>query len=408
MQGCPLGINIPGFIRNLREGDVGRAYEVIREQNLFPSICGRVCSAPCEVSCILTDEGSPIGIRALERYCSDNGRSRSSRKDKIYRKGKKIAVVGSGPSGMSAAAQLAQKGYQVTIFESLDAPGGVLRYGIPEFRIPKKILDFEINEIRNLGVDIQTNFFIGQNASLEDLFEQGFVAVLLATGAGTPKFVDLPGSNLGGVYYGEEFLMRVNLIKSTLFSRTTPNFVLGQRIAVIGSGNTALDCARAAKRFGRDVTLIFRRTEDDMRTRRDERDFAKEEGVEFEPLVKPIEILADQNNFVDGLKCVRMDFAESSKDQWELARVPDSEFVLEADTVIIAVGHIPNFLKSMDANNQLNLSSDGTIEVDPKTSQTSIPKVFASGNVVTNAGPIVEAIAGGKQVAERMDRYLKR
>lgn len=354
---------------------------------------------------MLTEENAPIGIRALERYVADFG-AMNFRREKIRRAGKKIAVVGSGPSGLTAAHELSQKDYQVTVFESLEKPGGVLRYGIPEFRIPKRILDGQINEIKAQGVEIETNFLIGQTKSIEELTEEGFAAILLSTGAGVPKFMDLKGSNYGGVYYGEEFLMRVNLMKTKVFSRHIPAFVFGEKIAVIGSGNTALDCARAARRFGREVTLVFRATEDEMRVRNEERDYAKEEGIRLEPLTKPVEIIADQNNFVNGLKCIRMDYADTnSNENWQLIPVPDSEFTLDVDTVIIAIGHGPNsFISKISPKLKLNVN--GTIKVNDKN-QTSIPKVFACGNVVTNAGNIVDAMAAGKNAAHSIDHFLK-
>lgn len=382
------------------------AYERIKEQNCLPAVCGRICSAPCEAACVLMEEESPIGVRALERYAADFGKPRLSRRERVERKGKKVAVVGSGPAGLAASADLARKGYQVTIFEALEKPGGVLRYGIPEFRIPRKVLDGEINDIKALGVNIETNFFIGQTATVADLKEQGYAAILLTTGAGIPQFMDLPGTNFGGVYYGEEFLMRVNLMKVNIFSRNIPNFVIGPKVVVIGSGNTALDCARASVRFGREVKLIFRRTEEDMRVRPQEREYGKEEGIQLEPLVRPVEILADQNNFVSGVKCVRMDYAEAEEsDAWELMPVPDSEFIIEADTVIIAIGHKPNSIIKRTTP-QLKCDPDETIKVDSDTHMTAIKGVFSAGNVVTNAGPLVEAIASGKSVAEDIHQYL--
>ena len=408
MKGCPLGINIPRFIRSLREGNVDSAYAKIKEENCLAAICGRICSAPCEAACILNEEGAPpIGIRALERYAADFGRLKAAKRDQAFLGGKKIAIVGSGPTGLTAAAQLVQRGYQVTVFESFDKPGGVLRYGIPEFRVPKKTLDNEINEIRVAGVKIEVNFLIGHTASLEELIRQDFDAVLLATGAGIPKFMDLPGANLGGVYYGEEFLMRVNRAKSTFFSRKLDKLPVGQRIAVIGSGNTALDCARIGIRLGREVTLIFRGTEEDMRVKREERAYAKEEGVRFEPMVKPVEILADPGHFVGGLKCVRMDYADANgSGEWKITQVPDSEFVIDVDTVVIATGHSPNSLIAKNVSH-LKVNSDGTLKVNEKTGITSLPGVFAAGNVRTNAGPVVEAIASGKKAAEEIDDYLK-
>ncbi len=405
-KGCPLGIDIPGFIRLLREGNLFAAYQKIKEKNPFPSICGRICSSPCEAACILNDEEAPIGIRALERFAADFGKVKAV-KTPLRPSGKKIAIIGSGPSGLSASVELAQKGYQVTVFEALDRPGGVLKYGIPEFRLPDQVLDNEINEIKNLGVEFKMNFFIGQTMSLADLKDKGFSAILLAMGAGVPKFMDIPGANLGRVYYGEEFLMRVNLAKRKMFSGVKPDFPVGGRVAVIGSGNTALDCARSAKRFGSDITLIFRRTEEEMRVRAEERNFAKEEGIKLEPLVQPLEILSDGDHGVRGVKCLRLDYADAdSSGKWVLEAVPDSEFILDVETVIIAVGHQPNSLLRK-FEKQLELNIDKTLKIDEQK-MTSIPGVFACGNVVTNAGPVVEAIASGKVVAESIHQYLKK
>lgn len=405
IKGCPLGINIPGFIRQLREGNWHDAQAQIKEESWLPAVCGRICSAPCEVACVLNEEEAPIAIRALERFASDYGRTHLSKQKKSPTGDKRIAIVGAGPAGLTAAAQLAKKGYPVTILESQDKPGGVLRYGIPEFRLPKKILDHEIEEICRLGVEIKTNFFIGQILSLQDFFTQGFSSILLATGAGRPKFMDLPGSHLGGVYYGEEFLMRVNG-RGTI-GRGPAAFPIGEKVVVIGSGNTALDCARLGVRLGRNVTLMFRRTEEEMRVRREEREYGKEEGVRFEPLLKPFEILGNTRNFVSGLKCVRMDYADSEgKGSWELIPVPDSEFVLETDTVIIAIGHEPNALQALRGDISLKLKEDGSIWIDEQTGMTSHQGIFACGNAAANAGPVVEAMASGKNVAEKIDQYL--
>lgn len=369
----------------------------------MPSICGRICSAPCEAICVLNDEMAPIGIRALERYVCDHGRTKLPKARE--NKGKKIAIIGSGPAGLMASTTLAKKGFQVTIFESLDRPGGVLRYGIPEFRIPKRVLDQEIEDIKALGVKFETNVFIGQTLTFEELKQQGFAAVLLAMGAGVPKFMDLKGANLGGVYYGEEFLMRINLIKPVLFGKNNADFILGDRVAVIGSGNTALDCARAARRFSKEVKLIFRRTEEEMRVKAQEREFARSEGIIFEPLIKPVEIIADQNNFVGGIKCIRMDYADTNgNNEWELIPVPGSEFIMDVDTVVLAIGHRPNSILSQ-FNNELIVNRDGTIKVDEHL-MTSIDGVFACGNVLTNAGPIVEAMASGKEGAASIESYI--
>lgn len=404
VKGCPLGINIPSFIRQLREGNAASAYQIIKEKNWFPAICGRICAAPCEAACVLQDEHAPIGIRALERYAVDHAKRASVKP--VQSRGKKIAVVGSGPSGLTAAAELAQLGYQVTVFESLDKPGGALRYGIPEFRLPKKILDQEIQDLKNLGIKIETNFFIGQTMNLDEIFKEGFAVILLAMGAGVPKLVDMPGANLGGVYYGEEFLMRVNLIKANLFAQHNPNFFIGNKVAVLGAGNTAVDCARVALRFGREATLISRRVEDQLLIRPEERKQTKEEGIKFETLVKPVEILGNAEGFVSHIKCIRVDYVEVGKltDEWRLEEVPDSEFTMEADTVVIATGHQPNSIVGK-LSPDLKLNNDLTIQVD-HTGMTSIKNVFACGNVVTNAGPVVSAMASGKNAAQNIHAYL--
>lgn len=397
----------------MREGNAEAAYLKIKENNPFPGICGRICSAPCEAVCVLNEEKAPIGIRALERFAFDRGcwDRRPSFRPKTSKvpRGKKIAVIGSGPTGLAAAAELAKNDLQVTVFEALDRPGGVLRYGIPEFRIPKKILDFEIEQIKDLGVNIQTNAFVGQTINFEEIFAQGFAAILLATGAGAPQFMDLPGANLGGVYYGEEFLMRVNLHQPhSLLTRKELNFHLGQKITVIGSGNTALDCARAAVRYGRTVKLIFRRTEEEMRVRDEEREFGKQEQIQFEPLVRPLEILPDENHFANGIRCIRLDYADTEgTGKWQLTEVPGSEFILDSDTVIIGIGHRPNSLVAK-FDRRLKTDEDGSLRVDEATYMTSIEGVFAAGNIVTNAGPVVEAIAAGKKAAAKIAQYAEK
>ncbi len=401
-----MGINIPGFIRYLREGSVNEAYSKIRESNCLASICGRICSAPCEKACILNKENAPINIRALERFAGDFGKDKVTRLP-ISKDSKKIAIIGSGPCGLYSAWALIKKGYRVTVFESLEKPGGVLRYGVPEFRIPKRVLDSDINDIKIEGLEIVPNCFFGQTLSFDDLLQNDFKAILIATGAAIPKYLDIPGVNLAGVYYGEEFLMRVNLMKSNIFSRQIPTFPLGNKIAIIGSGNTALDCARASVRLGREVTLIFRRSEDEMRVKTIERDYAKEEGIKFEPLTRPIEVLASNKNFVKGLKCVRLDYTEQDESgKWQLEEVPDSQFTIEADTIVVAVGHRPNsniqkFYPSIE------LDEDGSIMVDADTGMTSLNGVFAAGNVVTNAQPLIRTLGAGKDIADKIDNYLK-
>ncbi len=414
VEGCPLGIDIPGFIRLIREGDTNSALELIKQQNPFPAVCGRICNAPCESSCVLTSSESdttkvegPTGIRALERYAADFGRLNPAKK-KQPPTGKKVAIVGSGPSGLTASAVLARGGYRLSVFELLDQPGGVLRYGIPGFRLPRKVLDSEINEIKSLGVDIITNCYVGKTVTFEDLWKEGFKAVLIATGAGIPKFLDIPGTNLGGVYYGEEFLMRVNSLgKNAAFSTRGIHCPFGTKVVVIGSGNMALDCARAAVRLGAEATLLSSQPTDDRLTVRKESEYAQEEGVHSEVMVKVTGVLCGPNNFVSGVKCLRLDYADiQGKGQWELASVPDSEFTLEADTAVLVNGHTPNTLLSRGVLG-LRLNDDGTIWVDAQNSMTSLEGVFAAGNVATNPGGLVKAMASGKKTAGHMDQYLK-
>ncbi len=404
-----MDIDIPGFIRALRESDVIEAYAKLRENNPLSGVCGRICSAPCEKACILKEKSAPIAIRTLERFATDFGRPRNLRRPVNKGKRIRIAIVGSGPCGLTAAWRLARKGYEVIIFEAFDKPGGVLRYGVPEFRLPKRVLDDQIADIKTIGVQIETNFFVGKTASLDELRKDNFSAILLAMGAGIPKLRDIPGANLGGVYYGEEFLMRVNLMKANLFSQYIPSFGIGEEVIVLGAGNTAMDCARAAVRFGRKVTLIFRRPEDEMFVRPEERQYGKEEGVRVESMVRMVEILADSNNFVRGAKCIRLDYASTDKKgKWELVPVPGSEFILPADTVIIAAGHRPNSLIAMQSEGQpsLRLNDDGTIYIDKDTGMSSLPGIFAAGNVTTGPGPLIQAIAAGINISKKIDKYL--
>ncbi len=403
MQGCPLGINIPGFIRHIRENEPSQALARIKEANMLAAVCGRLCPAPCEQACVFYEDGAPIGIRALERYAADYGQFRPSKLAKSS--GKKVAIIGSGPCGLTAAIRLTQLGYAVTIFEGLTEPGGILRYGVPDFRLPQKVLNEELNAVQAMGVTIESNVFIGQTIGLKDLFKFGFEAIFLALGAGAPKFLEIPGTNLGGVSYADEFLMRFNLFKADL-NKVGQSLHVGYQVVVIGSGHAALDCARSLLRLGRDVTLILRRTEDDMHTLPRERDYAKEEGLKIEPMTKPLKILGNENNFVNGVQCIRMDFADSAGEgKWELTPVPGSEFTIEADSVIIAIGHQPNS-QIIKRTPDLKVLADGTIAVN-EDGMTSIAGVFSGGNIISGADSIVRAMADGKKIALAIDSYLK-
>ncbi len=407
LAGCPLGIDIPGFIRQIRENEPVRALAKIKENNMFASICGRLCPAPCERACIFYKDGAPIAIRALERFAADFGQSKSSKPELLSSRGKKVAVVGSGPAGLTAAGFLAHKGFSLTVFEALNEPGGVLRHGIPEFRFPKKVLDSEIAWLKALGVEFKTNFLIGQSADLKDLLSSGFAAVFLAAGAGVPQFLDIPGTNLGGVLYADEFLMRLNLIK-TGDPKSAASFNIGHRVVVVGKGYAAIDCARAALRLGREATVVFGHSEDDLDIRVEEKEYGKEEGLNLEPLTKPLEILGGQDHFVCGIKCRRMDFGDpQNSGKWKLIEVPESEFIMEADTVILAAGHRPQcaFIKKIP---DFKMNLDGTVWVNETDAMTSIPGIFAGGNITAGTTSIVRAIADGKKAAESIEMYLKK
>jgi len=410
-QGCPVGIDIPAFIRLLREGNPSDALEKIREANHLTAICGRMCSAPCETACILNEENAPISIRALERYAWDQGHKRG---DGQGAKGKgqgltgKVAVVGSGPSGLTAAVELSQLGIKVTVFESLHLAGGVLRYGIPAFRLPPKVFDSELEYVQSLGIEIKTNTAIGQSYSLKELFEMEYSVILLALGAGVPQFSQISGENLSGVYFAEEFLMRVNLMKANQYPAYGTSLCVGKQIAVIGGGMAALDCARIAVRLGKEAFVIHEGTEEDMRVRKEEREYAKEEGVKLEILSKVLEILPDEKKSVKAVKCMRMDFADpDSTGQWKIMAAAGSEFILEADTVIMAQGHgsNTNLVKSTE---ELRLNKNGTIWTHKNSFMTSIPGVFVGGDCETGPGPVVRAMGKGKEVAREINNYLKR
>ncbi len=405
--GCPLGVDVPEFIRILRTGDVKGALKKIREQNVLPGICGRICSAPCEDACILDIENAAIGIRALERYAADYGRERLSHRKKTAPTGRKIAIIGSGPSGLTAAAFLAQKEYQVTIFEALPFVGGVLRYGIPEFRLPESALQAEIEEIKSWGVVIKTNSAIGAQISLDQLFTEGFSAVLLAIGSGRPQWTkDLPETTASGIYYVEEILLQSNTMAPRFLKQQIP-LRLGNKVIVLGSDSAALDCARVCVRLGKAVTLVFESMEEGLEIQKHDLQYAREEGVRLESLARPLEIATNEQKAVCGLKCVRMDFADpDGKGQWRLIPVPDSQFTLPADTLIVSPQRKPNgsFLNKIPG---LRLNEDGTIWINPENAMTSVDRIFAAGNAVSGYGQAVKAMASAKKAAEKIHEYLK-
>jgi len=436
MKGCPVGIDIPAFIKLIAEGRQKEALEKIKEKNNLPGICGRVCPQEdqCEAVCILNKKKIPINpvrnakalkeinkisngvnIGALERYAADLEISSTLHAPRSTPRtcgvkpatcSAKIAVVGSGPAGLTCAADLAKMGYQVTLFESLHLAGGVLVYGIPEFRLPKKIVEQEVEYIKSLGVDIHTDTLIGNTYALEDLFREGFKAIFIATGAGLPQFLGIPGENLNRVYSANEFLVRVNLMKSYKFPGYATPVSIGKKAAVIGAGNVAFDCARVALRLGAQVTLVYRRTENEMPARRDEIQNAKEEGITFKLLTQPVKIIDDGKGFVKGLECMAMELGEpDASGRRRPIPLKDSNFVLEVDTVIVAIGQNPNPLLPK-VTPGLKTNADGTIAVD-KNFMTSIPAVFAGGDIISGAATVISAMGTGKKAAVAIDKYVR-
>lgn len=414
VKGCPVQIDIPAFIKLIKEDKVKEALIKIKEKNNLPAICGRVCPQEnqCEAACVLKNKKIPINIGALERFAADFGLD-SDRLSNENRTAKtehrvKVAVAGSGPAGLTCAADLAKMGYRVTIFESLHLAGGVLMYGIPEFRMPKNIVQSEVEYIKSLGVEVKTGVLIGRTLSVEELFNptQGFKAVFIATGAGLPQFLGIPGENLGRVYSANEFLTRVNLMKAYKFPEYATPISIGSKVAVIGGGNVAVDCARVALRLGKEVMLVYRRTKNEMPARIEEVEHAVEEGIVFKLLTQPVNVIGDDLGFVKGLECIKMELGNPDESgRRRPVAVNDSNFILDLDTVIIAIGQNPNpLLPQVTA--RLKINKNGTICVDDNF-MTAISGVFAGGDIITGADTVISAMAAGKKAALAIDRYIK-
>jgi len=405
LPGCPLGIDIPGFIRFLREGDSPSALERIRKDNPFPEICGRICPAPCERACIFHADGAPIAIRDLERYAADGGPSKSEKQISAHPRGKKVAIIGCGPAGMSAAYYLARDNFSVTVFEAAHEPGGLLRYVVPEFRLPQKILDELVARLKSGGVIIQTDVVFGRTLMIDELFMQGFSAVLLATGAGLPCFSDLPGSHWGHVYYDVEFLRGLQEInKQEVLQRAKLERFLPSKTVVLGCGDKAFDAARLSLRLGSQVDLVFAGLEEQLGVRDDILKESTQEGISIHSM-QALEIMGGDNGFVSGVKCRKLEMVEG-EDGLKLQASKEEPVILEAQSVVISDNHRPgDFLKQYLP--QLKWEQDGSLWVDAKTFQTSIEKVFACGNVVTVAGSVAQTIAGGKAAAQKMIEYLQ-
>ena len=408
---CPVNINIPKFITEVALGDFEKAYETISKDTLFPSICGRVCPQEnqCEGDCIRAIKGESVAIGRLERFVGDYIRDNNLKSTiKIERNGRKIAVIGSGPAGLACASELAQMGYEVTIFEALHKEGGVLTYGIPEFRLPKEIVKAEIQSVKDLGVHIERNVIVGNSVTVDELIEEGYEAVFIGSGAGLPKFMNIPGENFKGVYSANEFLTRVNLMKAYEKEGNTPIHT-GDKVAVVGGGNVAMDAARTALRLGAsEVYIVYRRGEAELPARLEEIHHAKEEGVIFKLLTNPTEIIGDDTHWVQGLKCVEMELGEPDSSGRRKPQVKaNSEFVLDMDCVIMAIGQSPNPLIKNSTEN-LKTQSWGGIIVEEQTMATSKENVYAGGDVVSGAATVILAMGAGKTAAKAIHEKLNK
>ena len=411
MTGCPVGVHIPDFIRHVKEGEFEQAYETIRLTNNLPAICGRVCpqETQCESKCVRGVKGDPVGIGRLERFCADYAMQHASAKTKRPApNGHRVAVVGSGPSGLTCAGDLAKLGYEVTIFEALHTPGGVLVYGIPEFRLPKRLVREEIATVEALGVKIETDVVVGRSVSLEELFDEGYEAVFVGSGAGLPRFQGIPGENLNGVYSANEFLTRINLMKAYAFPETDTPVRVGKKVAVVGGGNVAMDAARSALRLGADeVSIVYRRSEKEMPARLEEVHHAKEEGVTFRMLTNPTAIHGDESGNVRAMTCVEMELGEPDASGRRRPVVKQgSEFDLDVDTVVIAIGNSPNPL-IRNTTPGLETQKWGGIIVD-ENGATSLENVYAGGDAVTGAATVILAMGAGKTAAKAIHEKLSK
>ena len=410
VEGCPVNVRIPEFIAKVRERDFKAAYEIITSTNALPALSGRVCpqETQCESKCVRGIKGEPVAIGRLERFVADWYRENvNAMPEKVPSNGIKVAVVGSGPSGLTCASDLAKKGYQVSVFEALHTAGGVLVYGIPEFRLPKAIVANEVTKLQAQGVEVMTNMVIGRVLTIDELFEMGYKAVFVGSGAGLPMFMNIPGESLKGVLSANEYLTRTNLMKAYNDDADTP-IIKSKAVAVVGGGNVAMDAARCAMRLGAEhVYIVYRRGEAEMPARLEEQHHAKEEGIEFKTLCNPVEILADETGRVSGMKCVRMELGEpDASGRRRPIAVPDSEFVLDVDTVIMALGTSPNpLIRSTTPGLETNRKGCLIVNEDAMTTRDG---VFAGGDAVTGAATVILAMGAGKKGAEAIDKFLSK
>ena len=410
VEGCPVNVRIPEFIKKVQEGDFKAAYEIITSTNALPALSGRVCpqESQCECKCVRGIKGEPVAIGRLERFVADWYRENvNAMPEKVESNGKKVAVVGSGPAGLTAASDLAKKGYDVTIFEALHTAGGVLVYGIPEFRLPKAIVANEVKKLEAQGVTVMTNMVIGRVLTIDELFEMGFQAIFVGSGAGLPMFMNIPGESLVGVMSANEYLTRTNLMKAYLEEYDTP-VIKSKAVAVVGGGNVAMDAARCAMRLGAEnVYVVYRRGEAEMPARAEEKHHAKEEGIEFKTLCNPVEIVGDENGRVCGMKCIRMELGEpDASGRRRPIEIPGSEFLLEVDTVVMSLGTNPNpLLRTTTPGLETNRKGCLIVNEDEMTTRDG---VFAGGDAVTGAATVILAMGAGKKGAAAIDAYLNK
>ena len=420
VSGCPVNIHIPEFIAKIKEGDFEGAYEVISRTSSLPAVCGRVCpqETQCESKCVRGIKGEPVGIGRLERFVADWHNAHSDAVPKCAPdNGHRVAVVGSGPSGLTCAGDLAKRGYKVTVFEALHTAGGVLVYGIPEFRLPKSIVSKEVENLSSMGVDIETNMVVGKTLTIDEIFDMGYEAVFIGSGAGLPNFMGIPGEELKGVYSANEFLTRSNLMKAYKDDPVTP-IMKGGKVAVVGGGNVAMDAARTALRLGAEKVYIgYRRSLDELPARKEEVEHAMEEGIEFKLLNNPVEILGynnpddrrdPKNGFVTGIKCIKMELGEpDERGRRRPIPIEGSEFVLDVDTVVISIGTSPNpLIKSTTKG--LDVNKHGGIIIEEATGATTKEGVYAGGDAVTGAATVISAMGAGKLAAKSIDEYLSK
>lgn len=420
VEGCPVNLRIPDFITKVKQGDFEGAYDIISESSSLPAVCGRVCpqETQCESKCTLGIKFEPVGIGRLERFVADYHNSNFTGETTVPQSnGHRVAVVGSGPSGLACAGDLAKKGYKVTIFEALHLAGGVLVYGIPEFRLPKEIVAKEVDGLRKLGVDVQTNVVIGKTLTVDELFGMGYEAVFIGSGAGLPRFMGIPGESLKGVYSANEFLTRSNLMKAYSGHSKTP-IMHAKRVAVVGGGNVAMDAARTALRLGAEkVYIVYRRSMEEIPARREEVEHARDEGIQFEILRNPVEILGynnpenkrdPENGFVKGIKLIKCELGEpDARGRRRPVEIPGSEYVMDVDCVIMSIGTSPNPLIK-NTTEGLVVNSHGGIVVDEATGKTSKEGVYAGGDAVTGAATVILAMGAGKTAARAIDEYISR